>query len=242
MAEGASTADSAYSTDPLPLHTDMTYYRDPPGLQIFSMVSPAEEGGESTFGDGLAVAEYMRSHHPQEFDTLCRTVRHFRSIDPTNGWYLEGSGPMIQAVDRYEGRGPIEGLSLDSTVWSPPDQWGPVVAIRHNDLDRLPDLPPPSLLHGNNNNQDQDELLKEFYNQLTEAHKIWDNLLNDVAFRLVVKLKPGDTVVVANQRCFHGRQSFVNGTSPRSVMGCYVSQDDFESRVRWMLGGNCRLQ
>lgn len=35
--EGFSTADSAYSDEALPLHTDMTYYRDPPGLQ-FTMV------------------------------------------------------------------------------------------------------------------------------------------------------------------------------------------------------------
>jgi hypothetical protein len=39
--EGFSTADSAYSDEALPLHTDMTYYRDPPGLQLFTMVLPA---------------------------------------------------------------------------------------------------------------------------------------------------------------------------------------------------------
>ena len=39
--EGFSTTDSAYSDEELPLHTDMTYYRDPPGLQLFTMVLPA---------------------------------------------------------------------------------------------------------------------------------------------------------------------------------------------------------
>lgn len=66
--EGLSTADSAYSNEALPLHTDMTYYRDPPGLQLFTMVSPAPICGESTFVDGLAVAERMREKHPEEFD------------------------------------------------------------------------------------------------------------------------------------------------------------------------------
>lgn len=81
MAVGTSTADTAYGTEALPLHTDMAYYRDPPGLQIFTMCNPADEGGESTFSDGLALAEYMRKHHEKEFDILCRTVRRFRSID-----------------------------------------------------------------------------------------------------------------------------------------------------------------
>ncbi len=206
----------------------MTYYRDPPGLQIFSMVSPAEKGGESVFGDGLAVAEHMRIHHPNEFDTLCRTVRRYRSIDPENGWYLEAKGPVIQAIDLWQGR---------SHYHKPPkegsDRWGPVVCIRHNDLDRLPDLPPIGMHEENE--------VDEFYNELRNAHRVWDSLLRDDKFRLVVGLKPGDTVVVANQRCLHGRKSFTTVT-PRLVMGCYVSQDDLESRMRWMFGGNCTFQ
>ena len=40
-------------TDGLPLHTDFTYVRDPPGLQVFTMRAPALVGGESVFADGL---------------------------------------------------------------------------------------------------------------------------------------------------------------------------------------------
>mmetsp|Transcript_19133 Transcript_19133/g.40324 ORF Transcript_19133/g.40324 Transcript_19133/m.40324 type:complete len:201 (+) Transcript_19133:1-603(+) len=36
----ASTADSAYGSTSLPLHTDMTYMSTPPGVQIFLMVQP----------------------------------------------------------------------------------------------------------------------------------------------------------------------------------------------------------
>ena len=134
MTGGASVADSAYTNEALPLHTDMGYYRDPPGLQIFTMVSPADVGGESFYGDGLAVAEHMRKNHPKEFDTLCRTVRRYRSIDGENGWHLEASGSVVKAIDRWQG-----------CKGAPPagaERWGAVVAIRHNDLDRLPDLPP----------------------------------------------------------------------------------------------------
>jgi hypothetical protein len=204
--EGLSTADSAYSNEALPLHTDMTYYRDPPGLQLFTMVSPAPIGGESTFADGLAIAERMREKHPEEFDTLCRTVRRYRSIDESTGWHFEGSGPVFKAIDRLQNC-PHEYLETIKGA----NRWGAVVGIRHNDLDRLPDLP-----HFQYVEQDR---VDKYYEELEQAHSVLDNLLCSDEFRLVVALQPGETAVVANQRCLHGRQSF---QSPRSVMGCYV--------------------
>jgi len=86
QAEGASVADSAYGQDGLPLHTDMTYYRDPPGLQIFTMVHPAEKGGESIFGDGFAVAEQLRESNPEAFTVLSRTIRRYRCVDKETGY------------------------------------------------------------------------------------------------------------------------------------------------------------
>mmetsp|Transcript_16047 Transcript_16047/g.20362 ORF Transcript_16047/g.20362 Transcript_16047/m.20362 type:complete len:192 (+) Transcript_16047:188-763(+) len=191
------------------------------------MVSAADVGGESIFADGLAVAEYMRSNHKKEFDTLCRIHRRYRSIDDETGWYLEGNGPIIEAVDTWRG---LAAPPKDSDSES---RWGAVVRIRHNDLDRLPDLPSPHIEKGD---------IESFYNELKEAHDIWDNLLARDEFRLVVKLQPGDTVVVANQRCLHGRFSFRSSCSPRSVIGCYVSQEDLESRFRWMMNGNCTFK
>jgi Taurine catabolism dioxygenase TauD, TfdA family len=165
--DGTSVADSAYGSDGLPLHTDFTYQSDPPGLQIFTMVQPALEGGESVFGDGLAVAEALRSSNPDAFDILSKTIRTYHSKDEVTGWNLQASGPVIQ-VDRDR-----------------------IVAIRHNDLDRLPDLPP----HGMTDATD----IQDFYNSLKSAHTAWDSLLAQDKFRLVMKLKLGDTMVVANQ-------------------------------------------
>ncbi len=177
-ANGTSVADSAYGCSALPLHTDMTYFRDPPGLQIFTMVSPADQGGESTYADGLAVAECLREKHPKEFDVLCRTMRRYRYIDTVTGWHLEAISPVIQAIDRW-------GPSVSGA-----ERWGPVLRIRHNDLDRLPDLPPLSVIE--NNAED------EYYSELQKAHCVLDRLLGSDEFRLVVRLNPGDTVVVAN--------------------------------------------
>lgn len=229
QAQGSSRADSAYGTEGLPLHTDMTYHRDPPGLQIFTMIQPASQGGESIFGDGFAAAERLRQRHPQAFATLSSTTRRYRSRDADTGWCLEATGPVIltDAADR-------------------------VMAIRHNDLDRLPDLPPPEI--------DSAEM-SDFYARLLEAHFAWDSILADDDIRLVIPLNPGETMVVANQvgdngsslcelqvlddflflgfvlhvqRCFHGRFGFsvTADEDPRAVMGCYVSQDELNSRFR----------
>jgi hypothetical protein len=165
--EGTSVADSAYGIESLPLHTDMTYHRDPPGLQIFTMVQPAGEGGgESIFCDGFAAADHLRKINPEAFATLSETIRRYRCVDEETGWHLEASGPVISVHN------------------------GAVIGIRHNDLDRLTDLPPPEATG---------KEIDEFYDRLQAAHEAWDSVLAQDDFRLVVALQPGETMVVANQ-------------------------------------------
>eukprot|EP00527_Entomoneis_sp_CCMP2396_P002582 CAMPEP_0198140956 /NCGR_PEP_ID=MMETSP1443-20131203/4037_1 /TAXON_ID=186043 /ORGANISM="Entomoneis sp., Strain CCMP2396" /LENGTH=357 /DNA_ID=CAMNT_0043803543 /DNA_START=92 /DNA_END=1162 /DNA_ORIENTATION=+ len=142
QADGASVADSAYGQEALPLHTDLTYLSSPPGLQIFTMVHPAKYGGESVFGDGFAMADLLRRTNPQAFETLCNTSRCYRCIDKDSGWHLEATGPVISK-------------SLNGNE---------ILAIRHNDLDRLPVLPPPTV---------KVDKFNEFYAQLAEAHQAW---------------------------------------------------------------------
>ena len=217
MTEGQSMADSAYGCAGLPLHTDMTYLRDPPGCQIFTMKQPAVTGGESIFADGFAVAERLRLDQPEAFHILCSTKRTYRSICTETGWHLEGSGPVISAIDK--------GHALPHEL-----RWGRIKSIRHNDLDRLPDLPPLGL---DGRPMEEEAEINQFYDKLNEAHRHWDSLLGSDEFRLVLSLMPGDTVVVANQRCFHGRYGFqTSQNTSRIVMGCYVSQEDLDSRFR----------
>ena len=212
-APGASVADSAYTSDALPVHTDMTYYAHPPGLQVFSMLSPSLVGGESLFVDGLSVAERLRKTDLQAFNTMCEVEHTYRCTDDASGWHLEAKGPIIKAE-----RG--NGLS-----GHPYEKFGKVLQIRHNDLDRLPTLPPNDILSKPDNDKD----VQRFYKRVDRALNKWNELLHSDEFRYVIPLKAGEMVVVANQRVLHGRQCF---TMARSVQGTYVGQDDLDSRFR----------
>ena len=222
-AKAGSTADSAYGSTSLPLHTDMTYISNPPGVQIFLMVQPATAtttstlssdqdsktitpSGQSVYLDGFAAAEQLRKENPDAFHLLASTQRRYRCVDDAEGWHLEACGPLINAIQREDG-------------------WGPITSIRHNDLDRLPDLPPLS-------SETNDSNFTAFYEKLLSAHEAWDNILRREEMRLVIDLKCGDCVLVANQRCMHGRYAFDASSFPRVVMGCYVGMDELGSKWR----------
>eukprot|EP00548_Thalassiothrix_antarctica_P015651 CAMPEP_0194178282 /NCGR_PEP_ID=MMETSP0154-20130528/11917_1 /TAXON_ID=1049557 /ORGANISM="Thalassiothrix antarctica, Strain L6-D1" /LENGTH=154 /DNA_ID=CAMNT_0038893181 /DNA_START=29 /DNA_END=490 /DNA_ORIENTATION=+ len=154
------------------------------------MIQPAADG-QSIYADGMMAAEILRKEDPDAFTILSTIPRKYHSIDADTGWYLEATGPIIQVNNEDV-----------------------ITQIRHNDLDRLPDLVPEN-------------------KKLDDAHRKWDSILNRDSIRLIMHLQPGDTMVVANQRCLHGRYSFKqDAKSSRTVSGCYVSQDELNSRFR----------
>lgn len=51
-------------------------------VQVFHCLKPAEEGGETVLVDGFAVAETLRTRHPEHFDLLSRM--------PVAHHYIEG--------------------------------------------------------------------------------------------------------------------------------------------------------
>eukprot|EP00804_Cyclotella_cryptica_P025688 CCRYP_002887-RA/>CCRYP_002887-RA protein AED:0.45 eAED:0.45 QI:0/-1/0/1/-1/1/1/0/475 len=236
----ASTADSAYGSTSLPLHTDMTYMSSPPGVQVFLMVqhatslsstdeatterrhtdnTPSVPTGQSVYLDGFAAARQLRRENPEAFQLLATTSRRYRCIDDKEGWHMEASGPVIEAIPRW--KVPSDDKRLANCY-----EWGPVKSIRHNDLDRLPDLPPYTL------NEKDVHSSNEFYHELHEAHEAWDNILRRDSMRLVLCLQPGDCILVSNQRCMHGRYAFETSYYPRVVMGCYVGIDELLSKWR----------
>lgn len=71
----------AYTSDALPLHTDLTNQEVPPGYQFLHCLANEAQGGGSTFCDGLAVAVDLRDRDPEAFEVLTTTTVPFRFQD-----------------------------------------------------------------------------------------------------------------------------------------------------------------
>ena len=103
----------AYSDLGLGLHTDNPYREPVPGFQLLHVKVASDEGGESLFADGFAIAEHLRATEPESFRLLTRTAVPFlyRSKDAE----LFAARPFIQ-------------LALD----------GAVVAVHYNNRSIAP--------------------------------------------------------------------------------------------------------
>ncbi|WP_133013209.1 TauD/TfdA family dioxygenase [Marinomonas flavescens] len=76
-----SPINLAYTSISLPLHTDLPNQETPPGYQFLHCLANECEGGESTFVDGLRVAEELREQCPDHFTLLSEQVIPFRYHD-----------------------------------------------------------------------------------------------------------------------------------------------------------------
>ncbi|TYZ56900.1 hypothetical protein PybrP1_003625 [[Pythium] brassicae (nom. inval.)] len=105
--------DTASTNLELLPHTDGTYMRDPPGLQIFNCVAQAGEGGESRYVDAFHAAERLRAQDPAAFRFLAATPVNYHHFDADA--HLAAMEPVIKL-----------------------DHAGHVVQVRYNDYDRAP--------------------------------------------------------------------------------------------------------
>ncbi|KAK9446633.1 uncharacterized protein V1518DRAFT_423636 [Limtongia smithiae] len=65
-------ADTAYTDLALRVHTDGTYFTDPPGLQLLHCLHHSGAGGESLLVDGFKAARVLRDEAPEHYKTLSR--------------------------------------------------------------------------------------------------------------------------------------------------------------------------
>jgi len=171
--------DTAYTNVGLGLHTDCTYMRDPPGLQMLHCVAQAEEGGENTFVDGFNALGTLRSDHPDAFDFFASTSLPFYCVDlPV---HLKMVSPVIDF-----------GYSCDDDDTQAASR-REVTQLRFNNSDRgvLSHLSP---------NQ-----IQNFY----EYWPLLSSLIHDEEAILKFRMSPGDVVIFDNHRVLHGRESFV---------------------------------
>ena len=100
-----STEDSnslAYTSLPLPAHTDEGY-RDPtPTVQLQHFLRVDASGGVSTLVDGYRLAADLRHQQPEAFDLLSRTVLRFHYSDASTE--LQCHGPVIECLPDGEVR------------------------------------------------------------------------------------------------------------------------------------------
>lgn len=73
--------DTAYTNVGLPLHSDCTYMRDPPGLQMLHCESRALRGGANLFVDGFSAVHRLREIEPEAYDFFCETKLPFYCVD-----------------------------------------------------------------------------------------------------------------------------------------------------------------
>ena len=62
--------NQAYTAKALPLHTDLPFYNNPPGIQILHCIIQSKDengGGSSILADGLAVALEMKRTVPKTY-------------------------------------------------------------------------------------------------------------------------------------------------------------------------------
>ena len=92
----AQPENLAYSDLGLGLHTDNPYREPVPGFQALHALITSNEGGESLFADGVALAEHLRATAADAFATLTATPVPFlyRSKDAE----LYAERPLDSAV------------------------------------------------------------------------------------------------------------------------------------------------
>lgn len=90
---------------------------------------------------------------------------------------------------------------------------GEVMQVRYNMDDRVPFDTKPA------------DQVREFYNDF----KIISREFADDRNRIVFKLRPGTIMIFDNWRLLHGRLAY---TGSRSMTGCYVSRDEYQSALR----------
>ena len=79
---GGEMNDSSYSGDALGVHTDGTYWSDPPGLQVFHCFAADTAGGGTTvLVDGLEIARILQTEAPSVWHTLSTVPIRFEFED-----------------------------------------------------------------------------------------------------------------------------------------------------------------
>ncbi|MDF2763810.1 MAG: gamma-butyrobetaine,2-oxoglutarate dioxygenase, partial [Rhodospirillales bacterium] len=92
-------------------------------------------------------------------------------------------------------------------------------------------------IHFNNRSAAPLDIPAELVEPYMEAYRRFARILARPELTLVLRLAPGDLVVMENGRALHGRSGFDPNAGARHLQGCYVDKDGVESRHRVLSRG-----
>ncbi|XP_063963116.1 gamma-butyrobetaine dioxygenase-like [Lytechinus pictus] len=123
---GASNA--AYLATDLPLHTDLPYYNNQPGVEMLHCIQQADlEGGENNLVDGFNVAEDIRKSSPDSYDVLTKQILEFydTGTDSVGEFFqhsrhsvlrLNGKNEIDQVTFSDHGRSAMTRMQVDDVI------------------------------------------------------------------------------------------------------------------------------
>ena len=83
------------------------------------------------------------------------------------------------------------------------------------------------------NEYDRGDVRPEAYDEFVEHWRELAAVINRPEHVAQLLLQPGDCLIVDNHRVLHGRQQFFDvAGEERELIGCYLSRDALESRLR----------
>jgi len=193
-------------SNPLCMHTDHTVYHGTPGF--FQFLYQAEGDVRSKVCDGLAIAEYVKEHHPEAYEMLTKV--HITHSSRNNLYTREG-----QPIDPTDPNSKGDAFELVHTH--------PILVL--DEKGRLDKVVQSESKRG------VCALPYSVYEPFMEAYVLWSQLVEDSRFVHHFDWPEGTMVVTNNFRVLHGRAAVPAGMSRAVAIG-YVNRNTVENRYR----------
>ena len=204
QARGEKAGSDYDHKNPLSMHTDHSVYHGTPGYLQF--MYQARGSVRSKVCDGLALAEYLREHHPKDFEILSRINMTHSS---RNGIYAKDG--------EYRRDSSAEGFSFELVHTHPVlslDEDGHVLKVVQSETKRGVSALP-----------------FEEYESYMNAYKRWTSLVEQPRFKCSFEWPEHSMVCMNNWRVLHGRAEVPPGME-RTMVFAYAMKTIYENRHR----------
>jgi len=208
QARGEQAGADYDHKNPLSMHTDHSVYHGTPGYLQF--MYQARGSVRSKVVDGLMVAEYLRQHHPEDYELLTKvSVTH----SSRNNIYAKSGVYRRDARDAHD----AEGFSFELV------HTHPVLTLDKDGL--LEKVVQSETKRG------VSALPFDVYDKYMQAYKRWTALLEEPRFKRSFDWPEHSMIVMNNWRVLHSRAEVDPGVQ-RTMVFAYVMKTIYENRHR----------